>query len=366
LKGDPKMKKLLIVMVVVVAASTLASGARNANARRGDPSAEKRIEQMRRGLSGNGQLPCLNGPLGPGGPQMGLWMLDLTEEQQALIAEIRENARIDAEAADTPEARREIMQAAHEEILAVLTDEQIEKLEQVHERMRRGRGGFAGWYMSGGSCCLYEDPESFTRICAALELTEEQQALIAEIRENACIDAEAAETPEARREIMQAAHEEILAVLTDEQIERLEQVHERMRRGRGGFGGWNIGMGPYGPGTGRMGIGPHGPGDGLGGIMWMLRVLDLTEEQKLLIEEILEVARPEMEVAREAVAEAAETLHEAVIEGATEDVIREAATVLGIAIGDEAVLKVSVITSIKSVLTEEQLVELEEIKSRLK
>ncbi|MHC4558053.1 MAG: hypothetical protein ACYS80_12200 [Planctomycetota bacterium] len=360
------MKKLLIVTMVVVVASTLVSAAHIGKAGRGGPAGGKRIEQLRQGPGGNGQLPCLSGPLGPVGTQMGLWMLDLTEEQQALIAEIRENARIDAEAAETPEARREVMQAAHDEIMAVLTDEQIEKLEQVGERMRRSRGGFGGWNMGKGPCCLYEGPESCTRICAALDLTEEQQALIAEIRENARIDAEAAETSEARREIMQAAHDEIMAVLTDEQIEKFEQVRERMRRGRGGFGGCNIGMGPCCPGAGRMGMGPHDPRDGRDGIRWMLRALDLTEEQKLLIEEILEVAKVEMEVAREAIAEAAKALHEAVIEGADEDIIREAATVLGIAIGDEAVLKVSVITSIKGVLTEEQLAELEEIKSRLK
>jgi hypothetical protein len=64
----------------------------------------------------------------------------LTEEQQAAIAEIRENAKTEAEAAETREARHEIMQAAREEVLSVLTDEQIEKLEQLRKDVPRGRG----------------------------------------------------------------------------------------------------------------------------------------------------------------------------------------------------------------------------------
>jgi Spy/CpxP family protein refolding chaperone len=67
--------------------------------------------------------------------------LDLTEEQQAAIAEVLENAKADAEAAETRQARHEIMQAAHEEVLSVLTDEQIEKLEQSCPRKPLGSAG---------------------------------------------------------------------------------------------------------------------------------------------------------------------------------------------------------------------------------
>jgi len=65
----------------------------------------------------------------------------LTEEQKVAIEAIREQARIDAEAAETWQARQEIMQAAHEEVKSVLTNEQIEKLEQVYPRTPWGRGG---------------------------------------------------------------------------------------------------------------------------------------------------------------------------------------------------------------------------------
>ncbi len=157
-------------------------------------------------------------------------VLDLTDEQQAAIAEIRETARADAEAAETRETRHEIMQAAREEILSVLTEEQIEKLEQLRSRKPWGQGGPGkGHHGQGprGPFSGHGDPLAY------LDLTEEQQAAIAEIRENAKTEAEAAQTREARHEIMQAAREEVLSVLTDEQIEKLEQLRKDVPRGRG-------------------------------------------------------------------------------------------------------------------------------------
>ncbi|MGD8500315.1 MAG: hypothetical protein PVJ86_06690, partial [Phycisphaerales bacterium] len=90
--------------------------------------------------------------------------------------------------------------------------------------------------------------------------------------------------------------------------------------------------------------------------------LDLTEEQRELIGDILEAGRDACEAGREAVADAAEALHTAVTEGADEAIIREAATNLGTALGDQAVLKASTIASVKEVLTEEQLQQLQEMK----
>jgi Spy/CpxP family protein refolding chaperone len=96
----------------------------------------------------------------------------------------------------------------------------------------------------------------------------------------------------------------------------------------------------------------------------ILHTLDLTDEQRELIEEILDEARPDMEAAQEAVAEASTVLREAVMQGADEDTIRAAASALGDAIGDQAVLKARTMASIKAVLTEEQLAELEELLAR--
>ena len=78
---------------------------------------------------------------GPSGPGAGLEALDLTEEQQAAIEQIRAEAREAVQAAETRQARREIMQAAHEEILAVLTAEQLEQLEQTRAQTRENRVG---------------------------------------------------------------------------------------------------------------------------------------------------------------------------------------------------------------------------------
>jgi len=160
--------------------------------------------------------------------------LDLTTEQKTVIAEIREKARADAEAAETREARREIMQAAYDEILTVLTDEQIEKLEQLRASRPYGPGKPGRGYPAVGPRGPYAGPDG---PLAALDLTEEQEALIAEIREKAIADVEAAETREARRDIMQAAHDEILSVLTEEQIEELEQLCPRVPWGRSRPGG---------------------------------------------------------------------------------------------------------------------------------
>jgi Spy/CpxP family protein refolding chaperone len=224
---------------------------------------------------------------GPGGPrgnrEFGAWLcgaLDLTEEQQAAIEDIRADAVEAAQDAETPEARREIMQAAHEEILAVLTAEQLEKLEQLRAKVWHGKGG--PWGPRGGR-------EYMAWLFGALDLTEEQQAAIEQIREDAIEAAQAAETPEAKRQIMQAAHEEILAVLTAEQLEKLEQLRAQM---------W---QGPRGP---------SGPGAGAG-----LEALDLTEAQQAAIEQIRASARQAIQAAetRQARREIMQAAHEEIM-----------------------------------------------------
>jgi Spy/CpxP family protein refolding chaperone len=160
--------------------------------------------------------------------------LDLTEEQQAAITEIREQARVDVEAAETRDARHEIIQAAHEEVLSVLTEEQIEKLEQLREERPYGRGGPGKGNIRIGPGRPVGGSDDLRPVFEELDLTEEQKTAIKEIHEQARADAESAETRQARQEIMQAAHEEVLSVLTDEQIEKLEQLREDRPRGRGG------------------------------------------------------------------------------------------------------------------------------------
>jgi Spy/CpxP family protein refolding chaperone len=94
-----------------------------------------------------------------------------------------------------------------------------------------------------------------------------------------------------------------------------------------------------------------------------LHRLDLTEEQRELIRDILQAGRDACEAGREAVANATKALHTAVTEGADEAIIREAATNLGTALGDQAVLRASTITLVKEILTEEQLEQLQQMKA---
>ena len=99
-------------------------------------------------------------------------------------------------------------------------------------------------------------------------------------------------------------------------------------------------------------------------LRFILRQLDLTDEQREQIKGILEANQEGLETARKAVRDATKSLHEAVIKGAGEADIRAAATALGTAIGNEAVLRSAMMTSVKQVLTPEQLAELGKIKGR--
>jgi len=148
-------------------------------------------------------------------------------------------------------------------------------------------------------------------------------------------------------------------------------------RGRGGRPG--SGFGPYGPGGYGMGafcvpMGPcmsgilslpQGPGRGMV-LMGILNRLDLTDEQNEKIKDIQNANKDKMEAAQKAITEATKALHEAVAEGADEVAIRAAGTKLGNAVSEQAVLGATTITSIKKVLTDEQLTKLKEFQEKMK
>ena len=138
----------------------------------------------------------------------------LTAEQVEQVRAIMTAAHEQAEAADSREDKWEIMKAAFEQIKTeVLTDEQRAAAEE-HRQGRRH--------------------QFLTRIAEFLEMTEDQKAQAEAILTAAKAEAEAAETREAKWEVMRAAFEQIKAeVLTDEQRERAEQFHQR----RGGHHG---------------------------------------------------------------------------------------------------------------------------------
>jgi len=142
-------------------------------------------------------------------------------------------------------------------------------------------------------------------------------------------------------------------------------------RGRGGRPG--SGFGPYGlgghgmraegPGFGRGMLGGHG-GDTMH--MRILHRLDLTDEQNEKIKDIQNDNKDKMEAVKKAITEATKVLHEAAAEGADEAAIRAAGTKLGNAVSELAVLRATTITSIKKVLTDEQLTELKEFQEKMK
>jgi len=124
---------------------------------------------------------------------------------------------------------------------------------------------------------------------------------------------------------------------------------------------------PGGPGMGSgapgMRQGPGGPDGIMGAIM---HKLDLTDEQREKIETIMDENHAKTSAARRTVEKARKALEEAVSSDADEAAIRKAATALGTALGDEAVLKVKTMKEIKAVLTPEQIKKLDELKTEMK
>jgi len=137
--------------------------------------------------------------------------------------------------------------------------------------------------------------------------------------------------------------------------------------GRGMHGGY--GMGAFGVpmGPGRPGIlsRPSGPGRAVM-LLGILHRLDLTDEQIDKIKDIHNANKEKTEAAKKAIAEATKLLHEAVAEGADEAAIRAAGTKLGNAVSEQVILRATTITSIKKVLTDEQLTKLKELQEGMK
>lgn len=114
-----------------------------------------------------------------------------------------------------------------------------------------------------------------------------------------------------------------------------------------------------GPGRGRArDHGPRLP------ILRALSRLDVTEEQHVQIRTVLDDNAAGMEAAREALNEAMAALHDATLNEADDATLQAAATQVGIAAGQKASTHVALVKNIKSVLTEEQLNTLAELKTQ--
>jgi len=144
--------------------------------------------------------------------------LGLTEEQQEQVKAIFAEAREATEAAETCEAKMELFKAAMQKVYdEVLTEAQQAKADEMKERMK--------------SLGLPEE----------LKLTEEQHAQAAAIREEVKAAVEAAETPEAKKEAIQAGFQRFRdEVLTEEQRQWFEENLGKFHHGR---------LGPCGEGV---------------------------------------------------------------------------------------------------------------------
>jgi Spy/CpxP family protein refolding chaperone len=144
--------------------------------------------------------------------------LDLTDEQKAKAKEIFRKAREDAKDAGTPEAKREIFQNAKEQMERLLTEEQKAKLEKLKEQ-RGTRGRRFGQHRGG----------PFSK----LDLTDTQKEKIHQIIKEAHTKAEGADTPEQKRQIRKAVHQQIVdEVLTPQQKQKIEQMRKRHQQRR--------------------------------------------------------------------------------------------------------------------------------------
>jgi protein CpxP len=115
------------------------------------------------------------------------------------------------------------------------------------------------------------------------------------------------------------------------------------------------------------GVGKHHGRRGFGRMAerQMLRQIDLSDQQRGQIKEILKAEREGMKEQRQALAERRRALHEAVRSGAEEWELREKANDLGLATGDLAVKLAAVHGQIEAILTDEQRQSLGELRTKM-
>jgi Spy/CpxP family protein refolding chaperone len=133
-------------------------------------------------------------------------MLDLTDEQRQQARDIRLQMREDVKA---------LRDAARDEIHGLLTEEQLAELEEL----RADRPRFGGRHRGGhgpGPHRFVGPPADRQRPIDTLDLTEEQQIAIDAIRAKLHEDVQA---------LHDAAREAFRAILTPEQIDILDQLH---------------------------------------------------------------------------------------------------------------------------------------------
>ena len=144
--------------------------------------------------------------------------LHLTPEQHKHIQAIHEAMVKKLESADTPQAQRELVEAAMTDVTAnVLTKEQRQQLENFRRRETRD---------------ARPATDAPTQLLEKLNLTDEQKRQIENIRQDSAAAIEKTKTPPERRTAMRAAMDQIRNVLTDEQRKQLDEQRPTSRPAR--------------------------------------------------------------------------------------------------------------------------------------
>jgi Spy/CpxP family protein refolding chaperone len=132
----------------------------------------------------------------------------------------------------------------------------------------------------------------------------------------------------------------------------------------GGRGQGMMGRGMMGPGGPGM---RGGPGGGPGGMFGLpLRELALTDAQHEQVKAIMESHREEQQAVGTKMRAARKALHEAIAADASDETaIRTAATEIGVAEGDAAVLQAKVHGAVIAILTPEQVKKAKELRTEM-
>ncbi len=194
--------------------------------------------------------------------------LGLTDEQQKALEDLRAAQKAEAEAIRNSDAERsdirKQMKAAREKyrdaLMALLTDEQKAKFEEIRANHGSRRGGFKGRKgpRAGGG-----------HLIGQLDLTEDQQQALENLKAAQKTEVEAIRNSDAERsdirEQMKAAREkfqdELMALLTDEQKAKYEELKAAIKQRIESARQSGSKAGRRGNRRGRPGHrGPKGPG----------------------------------------------------------------------------------------------------------
>ena len=155
------------------------------------------------------QLEAIKECLRPERPVTCMDHIDLTPVQMEAIDAIRQQAMEAIKEAETHQEARDIIEQMHQAIEAQLTAEQLAALRE----------------------CLR--PDKPVNCMDQVGLTEEQIAAMDTIRQDAMAAVKEAETRREICQIMDQMHDDLMAVLTDDQLEALQECRDAQRRRHG-------------------------------------------------------------------------------------------------------------------------------------